>query len=496
MEICRVWRLLKVVAMALRGLFLLQVPVASVGSRGAWSPNPRADPAAVHRCDNATRFTFLTPRLVRVEFSQEGAFEDRATTAIENRRLPPPQVLRVTTGPVWCEVTAIWEDDGSESTMTVHYRPGAAGDTAIEVETVLGDGEIVRWRQGDEDTGNLKGTRFDLAQCCANPGTSTPSELDPRFPLANGILSRNGWSLLDDSHSHAINPAAVGSWDWIDSEARESELDLYVFTCGAQFRQCLQDFTAVSGPINLPPLSAFGHWWSRHWGDPFDGIYFGPMTQQAIIKDVIQGYRDHELPLHQVVFDMEWHQQVSNADCKSFVGMRGWASWTWNRTLFPDPNSFASWLHAGNTSDSYGHPLKLALNLHPDAPFTHCEAMYEAFAAALGLDPGSRQDIKLDYFNQTVMMALANVVMPTLHADFLWMDSPTVTTWKNGFYDKVLLKQGRRPLVLSRYGGWGNQRYPIGFSGDTRRVWDTLHYLVYFTPTAANVGFGYWSHDI
>ena len=43
-------------------------------------------------------------------------------------------------------------------------------------------------------------------------------------------------------------------------------------------------------------------------------------------------------------------------------------------------------------------------------------------------------------------MALANVVMPTLHADFLWMDSPTVTTWKNGFYDKVL---GMSPIRLT-----------------------------------------------
>ena len=52
--------------------------------------------------------------------------------------------------------------------------------------------------------------------------------------------------------------------------------------------------------------------------------------------------------------------------------------------------------------------------------------------------------------------------------------------------------RGRRPLCLSRYGGWGNHREPIGFSGDTLRKWDTLHYEVYMTPRAANVGFAYW----
>lgn len=36
----------------------------------------------------------------------------------------------------------------------------------------------------------------------------------------------------------------------------------------------------------------------------------------------------------------------------------------------------------------------------------------------------------------------------------------------------------QRPLVLSRYGGLGNHRSPIGFSGDTLRLWDTLDFEV------------------
>jgi hypothetical protein len=49
---------------------------------------------------------------------------------------------------------------------------------------------------------------------------------------------------------------------------------------------------------------------------------------------------------------------------------------------------------------------------------------------------------------------------------------------------------------FSRFGGLGQHRTPIGFSGDTARKWDTLAYQTYFTPHAANVGFGWWSHDI
>jgi hypothetical protein len=42
----------------------------------------------------------------------------------------------------------------------------------------------------------------------------------------------------------------------------------------------------------------------------------------------------------------------------------------------------------------------------------------------------------------------------------------------------------------------GNHRYPIGFSGDAHVTWDSLAFQPYFTATAANVNYGWWSHDI
>ena len=54
----------------------------------------------------------------------------------------------------------------------------------------------------------------------------------------------------------------------------------------------------------------------------------------------------------------------------------------------------------------------------------------------------------------------------------------------------------KRPFVFSRWGGLGNHRYPIGFSGDTVVTWESLAFQPYFTATAANVGYGWWSHDI
>ncbi|MFP5417084.1 MAG: TIM-barrel domain-containing protein [Actinomycetes bacterium] len=90
--------------------------------------------------------------------------------------------------------------------------------------------------------------------------------------------------------------------------------------------------------------------------------------------------------------------------------------------------------------------------------------------------------------------------------DFWWMD------WQQGsasgmpgldplwlvnhlhFLDNA--RDGRRPLTFSRYAGPGSHRYPVGFSGDTVTSWESLNFQPYFTATAANVGYGWWSHDI
>ncbi|KAA0146551.1 hypothetical protein FNF28_07654 [Cafeteria roenbergensis] len=52
----------------------------------------------------------------------------------------------------------------------------------------------------------------------------------------------------------------------------------------------------------------------------------------------------------------------------------------------------------------------------------------------------------------------------------------------------------KRGMQLGRFGGYGNQRYPVGFSGDVAGVvWPNLAYQPYFTMTSSNAGgFGYW----
>ena len=59
--------------------------------------NPVAAPGATVVCGNA-RFTVLTDRLIRMEWAEDGQFEDRASLAIVNRELPVPAFKTETKG--------------------------------------------------------------------------------------------------------------------------------------------------------------------------------------------------------------------------------------------------------------------------------------------------------------------------------------------------------------------------------------------------------------
>ena len=55
--------------------------------------DPTASPPAVILSGDCARFTVLTERLLRLEHTTTGAFDDRATFAVVNRRLPVPSFV-------------------------------------------------------------------------------------------------------------------------------------------------------------------------------------------------------------------------------------------------------------------------------------------------------------------------------------------------------------------------------------------------------------------
>lgn len=405
------------------------------------------------------RITVLTPALIRLEYSHQGRFEDRPTQVIQNRSFPVPDYQ------VWKTEHGI-ELHTDSLNLFYDEKPFSRNGLWIENRSEC-RGIYCTWHFGDELYENLGGTARTL------------DEADGAVPLEPGILSRlQGYSVLDDSHSYALTEEG-----WLEPPEKDRQ-DLYFFSYGYAYQQALYDFFHLCGSTPLLPRYALGNWWSR----------FYRYSDQEYLE-LMSCFSGEKIPLSVAVVDMDWHESTDGPDWK------GWTGFTWNRELFPDPKGFLNKLHQMG--------LHVTLNLHPAEGIQPHEEMYPEAAAALGKDAARHQRIPFDPANRHFLNVYFNDILHPREAegvDFWWID------WQQGgicslpdldplwllnhFHTLDIGRNGKRPLILSRYAGPGSHRYPIGFSGDSVISWKSLAFQPYFTATASNIGYGWWSHDI
>jgi alpha-glucosidase (family GH31 glycosyl hydrolase) len=416
-----------------------------------------ANAASVIAGDNY-RFTVLTGRLVRIEWDKEGRFEERPTRVVTNRDFPPPSFI-VTEDSEKLEIRTDY--------FELHYRKGAFTPYSLSID-ILGaySNHDNTWRFGNIPE-TLKGTKETLDR--ANGAV----ELD------EGLCSKRGYAILDDSASPLIQEDG-----WIKPRGR-GVTDIYYFGYGHDYRSCIADFYRLTGAPPLLPRFSLGNWWSRYHA----------YTQDEY-KDLMTRFLDRDLPFTVSVIDMDWH--ITKIDER--YG-RGWTGYTWNRELFPDPVEFLSWLHE--------HGFKATLNLHPADGVKAYEKPYREMAKSLGIDTEKENPVPFDISDRNFMAAYFKYLHHPLEeegVDFWWLDWQSGgLSFAEGFDPLWMLnhyhsldsgRKGKRPLIFSRYSGPGSHRYPVGFSGDTYITWESLRFQPYFTATASNIGYTFWSHDI
>lgn len=403
------------------------------------------------------RISVLTESLVRLEYSETGNFEDRATQAIVNRYFPVPEFH-------------IKEKNGNliltTKKLVLEYNQKMFSPNGLSIR-VKGNYSNYRstWYYGTTFR-NLGGTARTL------------DKADGAVPLSPGLISRDGFSVYDDSHS--LIQTADG---WVVPRKNKT-IDLYFFGYGHDYKQCLKDFYHLCGPMPLLPRYAFGNWWSRYY-----------KYTETEYRNLIERFERENIPFSVAVMDMDWHL----VDVEEKYGS-GWTGYTWNRELFPEPKVFLSWLHKKN--------YHVTLNVHPAAGVRAYEEAYLPMAKELGIDWKSEETIEFDVTNRAFLKAYFNYLHHPLEnegVDFWWIDWQQQNhskiegldpLWMLNHYHYEDSNREKRSLTFSRYAGIGSHRYPIGFSGDTYISWESLDFQPYFTATASNVGYGWWSHDI
>jgi alpha-glucosidase len=454
--------------------------------------DPVADPKAIVTVGNA-RFTVLTPQLIRMEWAGDGKFEGHASLVFLNRKLPVPKFETMDESMGRLRRITI-ETDALALLYMPNESPGGKFDEkSLQIKFKRFGNERTSWHPGMPDTGNLQGTTRTLDGAL---GGKTQEPMDP------GLISRDGWVVVDDStrplfdgNDFRFDQGDKSTWPWVKQRPAGDCQDLYFFGYGHDYAAALHDFTLVAGKIPLPPRFAFGAWWSRYWA----------YSDQELMQ-LARDFRSNDVPLDVFVIDMDWHPVFNsqvwwNPEMDASGHPKGWSGYSWNKTLFPDPEQFLHDLHALG--------LKATLNLHPASGIQPWEDAYPAMARAMGVDPTTGQYIPFDITDKKFAFNYLDQVHRPLERqgiDFWWLDwqqenntktaGVNPTWWLNYVHFSDQARQGKRPLLFHRWGGLGNHRYQIGFSGDTISVWESLAFQPWFTATAANVGYAYWSHDI
>ena len=445
--------------------FLHQVP-ASASPEKVTSSN-------VAYVDGNVRFTLISDRTVRLEYAPDGRFLDGESMMAVNREYAPVE-YRIRTNGKYVEIST------SEIVLKYLKNSGAFSASNLSISSSKDNAFKFRWTPGMKQQENLKGT------CHAYDAVKGRTVMYGRgegsiLELEDGVLARDGWTLIDDSRNPVVVNADVPEGhpvtrEWIENRPDNGSQDWYFLSYGHDYKGAMRDFTSFAGAIPMLPRYAYGFWHSRYW-----------LYSDGEFRDMLENYRRLGVPGDILCIDMDRH-------------INGWYGWDWNKDLFPDPEKMFADLHDAH--------LKLAPNMHIDAMYSN-ESSFPLMQKDLGADSTRTDTLALDLFRRNVAGSFFTREIDKMYKsgwDFLWDDNGAyagtrefpdidMNIWRERLFFNDNAARGKRPLFLGRYGGLGGHRYPVGFSGDTFATWESLQFQTVYNTTSANVGF-LWTHDL
>src|SRR3712207_4257658 len=132
--------------------------------------------------------------------------------------------------------------------------------------------------------------RFILKNNLGGP-VETLDRVTKEIPMNDGILSKDGWYIIDDQRGDLIVNG------WLKPRNTTTHLqDQYCFIYGNDYKAALASLGAISGHVPMTRKYIHGVWYCRYWDYTSDEFL-----------DIIRGYDRHDFPLDNIVFDMGWH---------------------------------------------------------------------------------------------------------------------------------------------------------------------------------------------
>lgn len=399
------------------------------------------------------RFTILSERVIRMEYNEEGLFEDRPTTLIWHRNMEPVSFEKKENDRI-LEITTKYFH-----LRYVKEKPFSVGKlnsgTNLRVELLNSDRV---WYYGHPEVRNY-----------GAPGMSLDA-YEKKLKFKKGLFSIDGFATIDDSEHLVFTESGTLENRGIP------EVDLYLFMYLKDFSYCLQDYFALTGQPALIPRYALGNWWGK------DATYDEKTLSELIVK-----FKDKGIPLSVLLLNPSWHLQ-------DYDGKKQETGFTWNRNIFPNPEATIQLLHHNG--------IRLGLNVKPLQGFLPYEENYEKLKEQIGLEKNGTipfqvgDSVALDAYLKLCIRPLDQMGVDFYFIDEMPKDPTELWTLDHYHFLDMQKDYKRRPMIYTRNAMVAPHRYPVLYSGKTVVSWDTLRLIPFFNGNAANIGVSYWSHDI
>lgn len=419
------------------------------------------------------RITLITPTLFRLEYAENGAFIDTPTMFAFNKSyenlLQDFTVQRLGEHRYEIKTSAL---------RIVYYNDGFPFGMCNLQAYYQMNGKECKFTNRNIQKGNLGGS------------ISTLDRVNGPIPLQDGLLSRDGWYIVDDGGTELLVN------DWLTPRPSTHVQDLYCFVYGKDYRAALASLGAVSGHVPMTRKYMHGVWYCRYWDYTFQDYI-----------NLLNEYKKNDFPLDNMVFDMGWHTQKEATVGTGHASKIGWTGYTWNTDLIPDPENLIRTFHENHVT--------VSLNDHPHDGIRPHESMYKDFMHSMGASEEDTENGKTILFNLGDSIYMKNFFKyahggsENMGIDFWWLDwqqnylynfvrgtHTSSLSWINKLYFDSSKNTGKRGVGYSRWSGFGDHRYPIQFSGDAVASWDMLGFEVKLTVSSGNAGCYYWAHDI
>ena len=401
------------------------------------------------------RITVLTERLLRLEYSPTGQFNNYATQFVTNRNFSVPKYVKK-------------EDDRALEIDTDYFTLSYVKNGEFYGGPITPDKNLRVYIKGKETKWCYK-----IIEAKNYFGNEVSMEGEKgNKPENRGLYSLDGFVSVDDSNTYRLdeNGTIVAP--------TPGNIDVYVFAYNNDFGMCVQDYFKLTGMPSLIPRYALGNWWSR------DKAY----TTENIIA-LMDKFEKKDIPLSIILLDKDWHIRKTSDNKISTSGF------TFNKELIPDPKGLIDNIHERG--------LKIGLSIDTKDGFHPYDEHYNDVASFLGNTSGT--NIPIDVLKPKELDAFLKYGLNPLEAegvDFFWNDSNNVKDtqrlWVTNHYmfENLARGQEKRGMLLARNGLLAPHRYPVLYAGRSLVGWDNFQSSSFFNLSASNIGACWWSHDI